>query len=126
MNHALNLAKVLLVWLAASVGSAPHAQEAATRATDEYEAGHYAEALALFEARAAAGDTVAAELAGQMLLLGPTVYGSAVARDTRRAVGYLEQAARDGRPVARYLLDRMIPTAADGDGEEYVPGPAGC
>ncbi len=128
MKHTLKLLAVPLIWFVASTGTPVYGQGIAAKAEAEYDAGHYANALALFERRAAHGDAVAAEMAGQMLYFGSAVYGTAVARDTQRAGGYLAQAARDGRPMARYLVDRInssTPALPD-TGEEYVPGPAGC
>jgi len=128
MNTNFRLLAVPFVCLAVSTATPAHAQDQAAVAEAEYAAGHFAEALTLFETRAAAGDTVAAELAGQMLFYGATLYGQSIAGDPERARQYLAQAARDGRPVARYLIERVgSPAAAQPDaGDDYVPGPAGC
>ena len=126
MKDASRWLAVCIVGLAAAGSTSAHAQDAAARAEAEYAAGHYVDALALFEARAAAGDSAAAEMAGQMLYRGGTVYGPAVARDRERARGYLQQAARDGRPAARFLVEHEAAPVTGETEEEYVPGPAGC
>jgi hypothetical protein len=54
------------------------------------------------------------------------VHGDVFAANPARAANHLGQAARAGRPVARHLLDRLIPPVAAQGEAEYVPGPAGC
>ncbi len=128
MNTNAKWLAVPFVWLAVSAATPAHAQDPAAAAEAEYAAGHFANALALFESRAAAGDAMAAEVAGQMLFYGSALYGKSVARDAERALRYLAQAARDGRPLARHLIERSG-AAATGPvdaGGGYVPGPAGC
>lgn len=107
----------------ASWGTAVHAQEPAALAEAEFEAGHHAIALALFEYRAAAGDSAAAERAGQMLYDRASLDGTTMTDEQWRALGYLRQAAKAGRPGARQLMQRVLPPPAT---DEYVPGPYGC
>lgn len=97
----------LIVCGLASIATQVRAQGTTALADADYAAGHYTQALVSFERRAAAGDAVAAELARQMLYYGPAVYGPAVARDPQRAAALLSQAARGGRPYARYLFERL-------------------
>lgn len=128
MKIPVELLAVPFVWLAVSMATPAYGQDRAAAAEAEYAAGHFAHALILFESRAAAGDAVAAEIAGQMLFHGSALYGPSVARDPERARHYLTQAARDGRPVARHLIERVVPPATGpfDFGGDYVPGPAGC
>lgn len=127
MKHVLRMFIVPSVCLAVSTGaSVTHAQDLAKMAADEYAAGHYASALRLYETLALAGDAAAAEAAGQMLYYDAEVHGDVFAANPARAANYLGQAARAGRPVARHLLDRLIPPVAAQGEEEYVSGPAGC
>jgi hypothetical protein len=107
----------------AAWGTAVHAQEPGALAAAENGAGHRAIALALFEHRAATGDSAAAERAGQMLYDGQPLEGAAMTEDQWRALSYLGQAARAGRPAARQLMQRALPPPA---ADEYVPGPYGC
>ena len=97
--------------VALAIASLSNAASASTedwdRADDEYQAQHYGNALAIYERMAATGDARAAELAGHMLALGESLYGSAVRGDPVRAVKLLSQAARAGRPVAAHLLRRV-------------------
>jgi TPR repeat protein len=69
--------------------------------------GRYAQALALYLGASDAGDAWAAERAGEMLLLGPVLYGSQVPQDFERALRHLVRAARDGRPAAIAWLERI-------------------
>lgn len=78
----------------------------------EYEVQHYDRALALYEELATAGDARAAELAGQMLLFGEALYGTAVPRDRARATRWLRQAASADHPLARHLLDQTVRQAS--------------
>ena len=128
MKHIPMPLAALIVCGLASITTPVRAQGTTALADADYAAGHYAQALVSFERRAAAGGAVAAELAGQMLYYGPAVYGPAVARDPQRAAALLSQAARGGRPYARYLFERLAAPANDGRAvdEAYVPGPAGC
>ncbi|MBE0546213.1 MAG: hypothetical protein IH627_00855 [Rubrivivax sp.] len=128
MSTTVKLLAVPCVWLVVATATPVHGQNQAAAAEAEYAAGRFPNALMLFEARAAAGDTVAAEVAGQMLFYGETLYGKSVARDPERARHYLAQAARDGRPLARHLIERIGPPATGprDAGGDYVPGPAGC
>ena len=110
MKHVFGL--ITLSIGLASWGTAVHAQEPAALAESEFEAGHHAIALALFEHRAAAGDSAAAERAAQMIYDRAAADGAAATEEQWRALRYLRQAATAGRPGATT--------------EEYVPGPAGC
>lgn len=78
--------------------------------------------LAQYEARAAAGDAVAAEQAGLIHYHGVRPHG----RNLQRAVVYLQQAAAEGRPGARLLLDHLTEEARAADPKAYVPWPWGC
>jgi TPR repeat protein len=96
---------------ALAIASLSNAASASTedwdRANDEYQAQHYGYALEIYERIAATGDARAAELAGHMLAIGESLYGSSVQRDPARAVQLLSQAARAGRPVAAHLLHHV-------------------
>jgi TPR repeat protein len=67
-----------------------------------YEEGRYGEAQAKLVAIAQAGDADAQELLGFMYAFGPQLYPG-VRRDLRVAQLWFDQAARRGRPVARYM-----------------------
>jgi TPR repeat protein len=111
-----------------------HAAEdspSARHAADEaYAAQHLAAALARDERLAAQGDALAAERAGEILLLGSSGSGKQVPRDLVRAKKWLAQAARSGSARAALLLqhaESIEPGEASGAAEEpYVPGPFGC
>ena len=77
-----------------------------------------------FPAAYARGDAAAAERAAHMLLLGESLYGTAVVRDSARAVTYLQQAAKAGSASGALLLQRLdvTPSAQASD----HPGPYGC
>ncbi len=105
----------------------PQTRQAADEA---YATQRFAVALANYERLAAHGDVLAAELAGHMRLLGPSLYGKQVPRDLGRARQWLAQAARSGSASAAFLLQRAESIAerdATGSAEEPdVPGPYGC
>ncbi len=82
------------------------------RAAENYDVQRFTEALRLYELLATQGDARAAEMAGQMLYFGETLYGDQVRRDIPRATRWLAQAAQAGRPVATYLL-RSVDRAGD-------------
>ena len=87
----------------------------------------YAEALSAYERLARRGDAVAAERAGEMLMLRPAVHGDARAPQRARAIAWLRLAADAGRPTARVLVDRLEQQRAWADAQRpYVPGPHGC
>jgi TPR repeat protein len=67
-----------------------------------YEEGRYGEAQAKLVAIAQAGDAQAQELLGFMYAFGPQLYPG-TRRDLRVAQAWFDQAARRGRPVARYM-----------------------
>lgn len=67
----------------------------------------YALALVLFERAAAAGDLLAAERAGEMLLEGQSVGGTGVPTDLGRASVLLRRAACAGSASAAALLDDL-------------------
>jgi TPR repeat protein len=121
--------------LGAMTGGAAAAQTATAEAESEYANCHFKLALAQFEQRAASGDAIAAELAGQMLYYGELLYGNDVPRDREHARELLSQAALAGRPVARFLLARIDAPArsehaqaADAGActDAYVFGREGC
>ncbi len=74
------------------------------RALERYANGEYAAAYAGFGAAADAGHGRAQEIAGLMGLLGPSMYGAAVAHDTVAAVRRLQQAAESGSEVGRHVV----------------------
>jgi TPR repeat protein len=67
----------------------------------------YALALVLFERAAAAGDLLAAERAGEMLLEGQPAGGAGVPEDLGRASTLLRRAACAGSASAAALLDDL-------------------
>ncbi len=64
-------------------------------------------ALVLFERAAAAGDLLAAERAGEMLLEGQSADGAGVPEDLARASALLRRAACAGSASAAALLDEL-------------------
>lgn len=103
---------VLLLAAAASVRA-----QGMPEADAAFHSGRYAVALAQYE-------RLAAERAAHMLLLGESLYGTAVVRDSARAVTYLQQAAKAGSASGALLLQRLdvTPSAQASD----HPGPYGC
>jgi TPR repeat protein len=97
----------------ALVGAAPNA--AATEATPAlrqqayiaFDKKDYALALVLFERAAAAGDLLAAERAGEMLLEGQSADAAGVPEDLQRASTLLRRAACAGSASAAALLDEL-------------------
>ncbi len=93
-------------------GSTLSAVPATDRALEElqqcartaYERRHFSQALRLYEQLSAHGHARAAEIAGQMLLFGESLYGASVRRDRARAAVLLAQAAERGSPIAQHLL----------------------
>lgn len=133
-SNRVRLARLLLT-VAGLMGTAAFAQAGLADAEADYENCHFAQALAGFERRAAAGEARAAEIAGQMHYYGEFLYGTQIRRNRERARHWLSQAASGGRPLARALLSRLDAaaaparkpaTATEGDSDTYVPGPAGC
>jgi len=72
-----------------------------------YEQRHFSQALTLYEQLSAHGHARAAEIAGQMLLFGESLYGASVKRDRARAAVLLAQAAARGSPIAQHLLRHL-------------------
>ena len=104
MNNTKLIRAVAIAVFATASGIAAASPEAWERADQEYSATRFASALNMYERLAADGDARAAELAGQMLVVGESLYGDSVRRDPVRAVGLLRQASRAGLPVATHLL----------------------
>jgi TPR repeat protein len=75
-----------------------------------YYQGEFELSLNAYERLAKAGSAEAAERAGFMLLQANGYFGRQVRRDVGRAVPLLEQAARDDRAGAAFLLN-MLPGA---------------
>lgn len=71
-----------------------------------YESGHYVHAVDRFRAAALAGNTQAQEILGFMYALGSDVYPG-VPRDAKSAAHWFDIAARNGRPVSRYMACAM-------------------
>lgn len=84
-------------------------------AMQAYEHGDYEQAVQLFRVPAGAGNAEAQELLGFLHLYGETLYPG-VERDPRAAILWLDRAARQGRPGARFvhcLLERQIMGTVD-------------
>jgi TPR repeat protein len=67
-----------------------------------YESGHFVHAADRFRAAAIAGDARAQEILAFMYALGSELYPG-VPRDVRAAAHWFDIAARNGRPVSRYM-----------------------
>jgi TPR repeat protein len=76
------------------------------RAMKLYERQHYRLALDHFLAAAHAGNARAQEILGFMHAFGPQLYPGVV-RDSRAAARWFDLAARNGRPVGRYMACAM-------------------
>ena len=72
-----------------------------------YDAGRYAEALTLLEARGLEGDIEAQGMAGMMHLMGSRLYGAEVPTDAERAARWLRTAALNGSVQAQYILAQL-------------------
>jgi TPR repeat protein len=72
-----------------------------------YESGDYARAESELLVAARGGDTEAEELLGVMEAFGPTIYPG-VTEDLTDSSRWLDQAARSGRPVARYIYCALL------------------
>lgn len=72
-----------------------------------YDAGRYAEALAMLESRGLEGDAEAQGMAGMMHLVGSRVYGDAVVTDPDRAARWLRAAALNDSPQAMFILAQL-------------------
>jgi TPR repeat protein len=88
--------------------AATTAMAALADAEAAYHAGRYADALALLEQSALAGDVEAQEAAGMMHLLGSAVHGAQVATDPVRAAHWFNAAAGNGSTAAQFALSRMV------------------
>jgi hypothetical protein len=77
-----------------------------------YDSGHYVHAVDRFRAAAIAGDARAQEILAFMYALGSEVYPG-VPRDARSAAHWFDIAARNGRPVSRYLSCAMQNSAVN-------------
>jgi TPR repeat protein len=111
MNSKKLIRNVAFAVFASACGFASASPEAWEDADREYQADRFANALQGYQQLAAAGDARAAERAGQMLVVGQSLYGDAVPSDPLKAVALLRQAARAGLPVAAHLI-RNIPAEA--------------
>lgn len=123
------LAAAAAALLGASTPAWADRDDATLRAEAErcYGTQQYAQALSAYERLARRGDAVAAERAGEMLLLVPTPPGDAGGPPRERAIAWLRQAADAGLPTARVLVDRLEEQRAWADAQRpYVPGPHGC
>jgi TPR repeat protein len=83
------------------------------RAMEYYERQNYPLARMHFISAAKAGDARAHEILGIMHALGPAVYPG-VERDYLTAARYLDIAARNGRPVGRYMACAIARRTTDG------------
>lgn len=119
------LAGALFVVALGSARGAEDSLSAWNAAEEAYATQHFAAAVQAYERLAGQGDVHAAEIAGQMLLHGESLYGKAVPRDLGRARALLAQAARGGSAVAALLLAHLADTSPQVE-EPYVPGPYGC
>jgi TPR repeat protein len=77
-----------------------------------YDSGHYVHAVDRFRAAAIAGNAQAQEILALMYALGSEVYPG-VPRDAHAAAHWFDIAARNGRPVSRYLACAMRHGAAE-------------
>jgi TPR repeat protein len=71
-----------------------------------YDSGHYVHAVDRFRAAAIAGNAQAQEVLAFMYALGSEVYPG-VPHDARAAAHWFDIAARNGRPVSRFLACAM-------------------
>ena len=76
------------------------------RAMQLYQRQQYRLALDHFLAAAQSGNPFAQEILGFMHAFGPALYPG-VAADSRAALGWFDLAARNGRPVGRYMACAM-------------------
>ena len=72
------------------------------RAMELYERQQYRPALDHFLAAAQSGNALAQEILGFMHAFGPAAFPG-IAQDSRAAVRWFDLAARNGRPVGRYM-----------------------
>jgi TPR repeat protein len=93
-----------------AVASLPPERSDATpfdQAKRAYENGEYATAQKELVAAARGGDVDAEELLGVMEAFGPTIYPG-VTEDLAASSRWLDEAARSGRPVARYIYCALL------------------
>jgi TPR repeat protein len=76
-------------------------------AMNEYEIGHYREAISWLAIAGENGDVRAQQMLGLMHMYGETLYGPAVPRDLGLARAWLHRAEAQGSGVARYALARL-------------------
>jgi hypothetical protein len=76
-------------------------------AMQDYERGEYVRAHIKFRIAAEMGDARAQEVVGLMYAFGPQLYPG-VTQDLRAAGGWLDRAARGGRPTARYAYCALV------------------
>lgn len=124
------LPAALAVVLALGTASAADAREALATATPEQRyqlgleaqtAGEYEQMLAEWRAAAAAGVVEAQEMLAMALLVGPTLYGEAVARELCESLRWMRAAAATGSRVGTWQLLfvsrlRQAPAAGRCDG----------
>lgn len=109
-----------------AVAEPARADDGFADAMQAYEHGEYAQALQLFRVPAGAGNAEAQELLGFLHLYGETLYPG-VERDPRAAMLWLDRAARQGRPNARFvhcLLERRVTGAVETKGRCLDPASA--
>ena len=82
------------------------------RAMQLYERQQYRPALDHFLAAAQSGNALAQEILGFMHAFGPALYPG-VAADSQAALGWFDLAARNGRPVGRYMACAMAKRLRD-------------
>ena len=101
------LAAVALTGMTQGAAAAEAAPTLRQQAYVAFDSKDYALALVLFERAAAAGDLLAAERAGEMLLDGQAANGAGVPEDLARASALLRRAACTGSASAAALLDEL-------------------
>jgi|APFre7841882724_1041349.scaffolds.fasta_scaffold00271_9 TPR repeat protein len=76
-------------------------------ALNEYEIGHYREAISWLSIAGENNDVRAQQMLGLMYVYGESLYGAAVPRDVGLARSWLYRAEAQGSGVARYALARL-------------------
>ena len=84
------------------VAAPARADDAFAEAAEAFREGEYAEALRMLRAPAGAGHAEAQEMLGFLHAYGESFFPG-IERDWREAMRWFEQAARHGRPGARYM-----------------------
>jgi TPR repeat protein len=105
MNTLAFTASALLLLVVNSARAAGEFEEAMLA----YQQGHYAITRAKLIPIAEKGDARAQEILGLMYALGPRVFPG-VPRHMRSAALWLDRAARNGRPTARYMYCALART----------------